>query len=329
MTGYVACCCAGEVYGWRVHASSVIQYDYSLSFTGFNGSTSTRSRSLNQILSVELESSNILRLADKGSSVSYESRDDSSSGIFRHDIGSDFLDLNEDSGQTWANGDPILRTPATLDQVTAVGNLVWSPTSEPIYNLDCLGLTESTLLARKNVVQVPIGTTQPPFDQSPWATWQILRETNQFGQPSEETLQFRSTPSTTQGVSFTPNSGPAGVWAWDQAIAGTRYYRNESSAGQSSLVDLGIDSGPLTFTEDPTNLDRFPEFSLVIDGETITRQELLEYDERVLCLFRSGQSIEMDFVQRDIFSPGLFDEYVVSWSGFRDNRIESYEILTQ
>lgn len=327
MTGYVSCCCRGEVYGWRVHASSVIRYDYAESFTGFNGATSTRSRSLNQLLSVELERSDILRLVDRGSSVSYERRDDLPGGIFIHDVGSDFLDLNEDSGQTWTNGDPIFRTPATLDQVTAVGNLVWSPTSEPIYNLDCLGLTETTPLARKTVEKVPIGTTPPPFDQSPWATWEIFRETNQFGQPPEETFQFRSTPSS--GIGFVPRTGPAGVWNWNEATAGTRYYRNDSSAGQASLADLGIDSGPLTFTEDPTNLDRFPEFSLVIDGETITRQELLQYDERVLCLFRSGQSIQIDFVQRDIFSPGLFDEYEVSWSGFRDNRIESYEILTQ
>lgn len=328
MSGYIACCCGGGVYGWRVHASSVIQLNYSESFTGFNGATTTRTRSLNQVLSVELEASNILRLIDRGSSVAYQRREDSSSGLYLYETASDFLDLNEDSGQTWPNGDPIFRTPGTLGQVTAVGNQIWSPSGEPIYNLDCLGLTDSTLLAKKTVDEVPPGDTPIPFENSPWATWEIFRETNQFGGgPSEETIQYRSTPSPT--ISFVPSSGPAGVWNWRQATAGTRYYQNDSTVSNVLLIDLGIDSGPLTITDDPTNLDRYPEFSLVIDGETITRQELFEYDERVLCLFRSGQSIQMDFVQRNIFSPGLFDEFDISWSGFRDNRIESYEILTQ
>jgi hypothetical protein len=108
--------------------------------------------------------------------------------------------------------------------------------------------------------------------------------------------------------------------------------RDFSSFGQFDLEDLGMDNGitELPFGFDPTDQDRFSSFSLSIDGQDISSQELLDFSDDVRCLFRTGQSITVSYVEVNQSNFGGptetdFTEYELTAS--MDQNIDSLEYI--
>lgn len=337
MTGYAACCCKGEVYGWRVQASTSFSLSSRIVGTRNDGGQNVNESNISQILSLELEVSDIYRLVDIGSSVSgYWNR--STPGSYDNRTYLDFLDLNEDSGQTYSSGDPILRVPARLSQTPILTTIDW-PTGSPVYDYECLGLVDPCRISLKSPSQITYpGGTAPSFENNPAATYEIFRQTNQFGQPPEETTQYRGTPfgqiqnSNSTSISFLLASPRFPVLSMGPGDV-LRQYLNENTSTDVSLSDLGLDSGPTSNGgSTPTDSNLYPEFELVIDGQSISRQDLQDFPEEVLCLYRTGSALSLSYREDNLNnggSPGTVSTTTVEITQSRDNQILSLEYLFQ
>jgi len=334
MTGYVACCCRGEVYGWRVQTSTSFSLSSRIVGTRNDGGQNISESDISQTLALELEVSDIYRLVDIGSSVSgYWNRSNPFS--FDNRTWLDFLDLNEDSGQTYQTGDPILRVPGRLFQPPSLTTIDW-PTGSTVYDYECLGLVDPCRISSKSpsAITYPSGT-EPSFENNPAATYEIFRQTNQFGQPPEETTQYRGTPfgpSSLTGIGSILGSPAFPILAIGPGDV-LRRYLNENTSTDVSLSDLGLDSGPTSSGgSTPTDSTLYPEFELVIDGQAIGRQDLEDFPEEVLCLYRTGAALSLFYRQDNLNNdgfPGTISTTTVEITQSRENQILSFEYLFQ
>ena len=334
MTNYTACCCrVPEVVGWRVAASSVVNIFSNERRVQNDGGEQITTVDMAQTLAVQMErGTGTFALTDVGSEVSGVVLR-STPNVFTRRTIIGFTDLNDDTGQTWPNGSPIYRTPATLPTTVPLFSFDW-PTGSTAYDYECLELVDPTVISSR----AP-GTVRPSdagsFDSSTLATFEVFKETNQFGQPPESTELLRFTPiAAAQGqailVPFNLPPLPAAFPMLD--LFGVRRYRDFSSFGQFDLEDLGMDNGitELPFGFDPTDQDRFSSFSLSIDGQDISSQELLDFSDDVRCLFRTGQSITVSYVEVNQSNFGGptetdFTEYELTAS--MDQNIDSLEYV--
>jgi hypothetical protein len=328
MTNYAVCCCRSEAVGWIIAASSTCSIASLRTDVTNDGRVSTRSIDANQTLRVRLEkTTSLLALTDVGSSCGGQVDVVTPFSFDRRTI-LDFIDLNQDSGQTWSNGDPIYRVPATLGQINALSSFQW-PTNDPVYDYGCLGLIDPTIISYKNP-QTLRRTEVPTFNNNPYATFEVYRETDIFGQPPTSTTQFRYSPIASSAGNqievLTLLALPSDVPFLP--MLGIRRYRDEGSFGQFVLDDLGIDDGvrflPLGF--DPTDTVRFPTFDLSIDGVTIDRQSLLDFGDDVRCLFRTGTSINLSY--RDVNQQNGGAAFETEYSDYELSGSHDQEIIS-
>lgn len=336
MTNYTACCCrVPEVVGWRIAASSVINISSNQRRVQNNGRVQITAVDMAQTLAVQMErGTGTFALTDVGSEVSgvvYKQVPAGDIDQFTRRTIIGFTDLNDDTGQTWPNGSPIFRTPATLPTTAPLFSFDW-PTGSTGYDFECLGLVDQTVISSR----IPeTGGGNLPFDESTFATFEVFKETNQPFQPPESTEFFRFTPiGNAQGTAIVV---PFGIYPLPSVfpvidLFGSRRYRDFSSFGQFDLEDLGIDDGitELPFGFDPTNSEQWPSISLSIDGQDISPQELLDFSDDVRCLFRTSQSITLSYVLVNIFNSGFptdddFIEYELTAS--MDQNIDSLEYI--
>ena len=334
MTNYTACCCrVPEVIGWRVAASSVVNISSNERRVQNDNGEQITTVNMAQTLSVQMErGTGLIALTDTGSEISgvvFRS----TPFVFTRRTIVGFTDLNDNTGQTWTSGDPIFRTPATLPTTAPLFSFDW-PTGSTAYDYECLGLVDPAVISSRGPSTV-LPSQAGSFDTSTLATFEVFKETNQFGQPPESTEFFRFTPiAAAQGqaivVPFNLTPLPTAFPMLD--LFGVRRYRDFSSFGQFDLEDLGMDNGitELPFGFDPTDQDRFPSFSLSIGGQDISPQELLDFSDDVRCLFRTGQSITLSYVevnQNNFGGPTEVDFTEYELTASMDQNIDSLEYI--
>ena len=296
MTNYTTCCCGQEVVGWDITSSHSISIASTRRSVRNDGGINLISYDVPQTLAIQLRRvPGEWLLQDVGSDCSgviYQENP----FWFKRETLEGFIDLNDESGQTYGNGSPILRTPATLATTQPLFSFDW-PTGGTVYDFECLGLVDPTTISLRRPTAVGRNL---PFEDSPYATLQVSRETNQFGQTEESNDHYRYTPIIgAQGSSilvFLSSPLPS----FFPVIMGfkNRLYRDLSSFGQFDLEDIGMDDGitELPFGFDADFMQRYSSFQMSIDGQDISQQELLAFGEDVLCKFRTGQTMSLSYV---------------------------------
>ena len=296
MTNYTACCCGVEVVGWDITSSHSISIASTRRIIQNDGGIILESCDVAQTLAIQLRRvPGEWLLQDVGSDCSGVIYQENPFWFRRRTL-EGFIDLNDESGQTYGNGSPILRTPATLSTTQPLFSFDW-PTGNTVYDYECLGLVDPTTISTR----MPASVGQNiPFEDSPYATLQVFNETNQFGQTEESNDYYRATPiigvqgTTIRVINFLP------LPSFLPVIDGfkSRLYRDLSSFGQFDLEDIGMDNGitELPFGLDADYMQRYSSFQMSIDGQDISQQELLAFGEDVLCKFRTGQTMSLSYV---------------------------------
>jgi len=292
MTGYVSCCCRAEAVGWRIQVRNrlTIQATETIYFAG--GLVRTIETNFTNIIAIECERSLLqLRIFDIGSSLSGSRNQTDSNGFFDRRTFSDYLDLNDDTGQTHSNGDPIYRTAADFPSTLPLQVAQYPP---GFINTDCIAGPDTEKVARRDASEWPSDT---PFEQQLGATYTITREVepDPFGTFSG-VFEERRNPVGVGAILWDTRNGSGGFAGFDVGLGAQRVYEMIGDFpvdNITALNDLGMGTGIIIPNPlfDITNTAIFPDFVCLIDGNSISREEISTQADSYRCSAAQGLEV--------------------------------------
>lgn len=324
MTNYAACCCQpDEAFGFRIEVRSELKLQAVDTFKlpGIDRFRTVTTDFTNVIRTRYERSLFRTRAVDTGSFLSGFRNQDDDNGFFDHREFSDYLDLNDDSGQTHPSGDPIFRT---AGQATFTSSL--STAGPPNYfpNNDCVVGPNTELVAIRTIGGWGLPNTD--FDDHPGATYTITREVepDPFGQ-SSGVFEERNAPIGNGGILWDIRNGSGGLAGFSVGSNAPRLYELIGELPVESiidLIDLGMSTGVIRQNlTDITDINLVPEFLCVIDGRSISRQDVWNFDDAYRCQASRGREIHHRYTLRNLTSGIIEREFEVTAT--RDQEIVS------